>query len=260
MRRDGAPDDSRLGQPFRRFIVLALPRTGSSRLIEALGQHPLIVANGEALNPHQSEYSWAHEMGDSTELLIEIGFTLLGPQNAGKRGFVTTGFKVLDEQVADGSRHSRALDLLAADMDIRVLHLTRNPMESLRSHVQAGVTGQWQVRVPGVAPPPVYVPAQQCQEFFQRAAAFELTVRRRFLEHEILHVTYERMESSLNLELTRIHSFLGVYHRPITRETLIRQEARPLGDTLINFRELKMHFRDTPYASLFAEEAGLGTS
>lgn len=236
----------------RRFVVLALPRTGSSRLVEALSQHPSVVANGEVLNPRQAEYAWAHRSGRSTGYLVWLGFTHPGPMNLSKRDIRAIGFKVLDEHVREGAVHAAALDILAGDPAVTIVHLRRHPLESLRSEVQARATRRWHQRRTGSGPPPrVTISPERCQEYLVRARVFAERVVERFRDHPRLEITYEQMETSMDQVLHRVHDRLGVPRRELGPEILVKQEARPLEQSVENYRELKAHFRRTPFASWF---------
>jgi hypothetical protein len=53
---------------------MAMPRTGSWRLVEMLDSHPAVSARGELLNPEDTNWTLARSRRTSTRKLLERGF------------------------------------------------------------------------------------------------------------------------------------------------------------------------------------------
>jgi hypothetical protein len=235
-----------------RFVVLAVPRTGSWNLVEMLRSHPNIAANGELLNPDDRGW-WTRRDGLSELELLRLGFSE-DPRRR-KREVLAVGIKVLDVQVGQGSAHRGLLDRLAEDGELRVIILRRrNLAEALRSQMQAEQTGRWLARTGEdlVPPPKVRLSAAECWSFFRRAERFYDAVERRFALHRTLHVTYEDLCFDQRRQLERLQRFLGVPPCRLSGADVRKQEHRPLAETVENHAELRTAFEGTAYARFFA--------
>jgi hypothetical protein len=115
---------------MRRFVIVALPRTGTNYLRVTLNQHANIVANNELLSPTDRSWDYAPRAEMSNAELLRLGFHDF-PQPESKTDVRAVGFKILDNQLEPGQGRSEFLELLSKDPDVHVLHLTRaNPLET----------------------------------------------------------------------------------------------------------------------------------
>jgi LPS sulfotransferase NodH len=240
--------------PWLRFVVLSLPRTGSTYLKTTMDQHPNVIANGEILNPKDGTWQLASRMDASCAELLRLAYDDF-PDKHQKTDIRAVGFKLHDWHTGRRCGRTDFFELLAADRGIRVLHLIReNLLEGLRSHEQAHRTGRWVAYRPehlDETAPTVHLSPRLCVEFFQRAKRFTAKVRAHFGEDRVLPLTYERLLADPDGEFGRIHEFLGVPLRAVERSYLFKQEPRPLAVTVENFAELRTEFRGTPYARFF---------
>lgn len=243
--------------PPHRFVVVAMPRTGSWNLVETLDNHPEICCNGEILNPDDG--SWGipdPRTGLSPQELLKFGFSgrlLRRPKSTVR----AVGFKVLEDQLrAPGSLQS-VLQMLAACSDLRVLLLRRiSLLDVLRSTLQAEATGRWLVRngdeVP--KPPAVHVDPEICACFFERCENYYRSARSTLADAALLDVTHGRMVNDRTAQLAEIQAHLGVTVRELCGPGLVRQEHRPLSLTIENFDELRAAFVGSRYAKYFVKQ------
>lgn len=107
---------------MQRFVIIALPRTGTNYVRTTLNQHDNIVANSELLWPPDSQW-WDHaplaEMSNAE--LLRLGFRDF-PRPESKTDVRAVGFKILDDHLAPGRGRPEFLDLLSRDPDVRVVH------------------------------------------------------------------------------------------------------------------------------------------
>jgi len=143
------------------------------------------------------------------------------------------------------------MDVLAADPAIKIAHLKRNPLESLRSLVQARATGRWQRTGTDDDPPRVSISVSECEDFFERCARQKELIEARFSAHPRLTVDYSTTLVAPTETLFRLHDFLEVPRVPLRPETYLKQEHRRLADTVLNFAELRRAFRSRPEAGFF---------
>ncbi len=136
-----------------------------------------------------------------------------------------------------------------------ILLIRRNPLESLRSLVQARTSGQWLkygTCHDSAAPPTVTLTIEECEAYFRAADDFHAQVANSFKPERVLTVYYEDLLSDPAACLEMIWSFLGIsLHACSVCTDLRRQEVRPLDETVCNFLELKRHFTGGRYTSYF---------
>jgi hypothetical protein len=101
--------------------------------------------------------------------------------------------------------------------------------------------------------PPVHVTAEQCERFFRRAGEFDDLVRSTFRDHDVLQLTYEEMETCMRSVMIGVQAFLEVSPHARTTETLVKQETRPLVETIANYAELLDHFSGTPHEAFLRQ-------
>ncbi len=237
----------------RRFVIVALPRTGTNYLRVTLNQHPNVVANNELLSAEDPRWGDAPRTEMSSAELLRLGFDDF-PRPESKTDVRAVGFKVLDHQLTPGQGRPGFLDLLSQDPDIRVVHLTRgNPLETLRSLTQAYQTRRWIARSTRDLEdmPTVGLTPGQCRRFFERSERFAARVRRVFAGHRVLELIYEEFCAEHAAQTRRILDFLGVPVQPLAVAALLKQENRELPAVVENYRELRDAFRGTEYERLF---------
>lgn len=249
----GMVSNASAGQAPGRFVILALPRTGSNYLLTGLNQHPNIIANGEILNLRENGWSDAVRQDMTSDELLRLGY-LDFPNPRQRTDVRAVGFKVQDWDGRSSSGSADFLGLLIADPTVSVLHLTRdNLIESLRSHTQAERTGRWVAyRAADLEDmPTVHLAPQMCHAFFRRAERFTAWVQERFACHRLLPLTYEELCADPVVQFRRVQEFLGVPVQDLAASYLMKQESRPLSEVVENFVELREEFRGTQYGRFF---------
>lgn len=138
---------------------------------------------------------------------------------------------------------------------LKVVVCRRNPLELLRSLVQARQTGEWLKYGSDSGdkrPPLVSLSLSSCETYFKTTAEFHDRIRHSFRSTNILELEYERLLREPHLCLELVWEFLGRPVRPVSgRAKLQRQEVRPLDQTVENFDELRRQFKEGPYATYF---------
>jgi LPS sulfotransferase NodH len=240
---------------MRRFVIMALPRTGTTYLRVTLNQHANIVANNELLSPSDSPW-WdpAPRAEMSNAELLRLGFRDF-PRPESKTDVRAVGFKILDSHLTPGQGRPEFLDLISQDPDVRVLHLTRaNPLQTLRSLAQAYQTRRWIARRACDLEdmPTVRLTPGQCRDFIERSQRFAAHVRHVFAEHHVLELVYEELCAEHEEQARRVQEFLDVPVRRLPLPYVLKQEVRNLPDVVENYPELRDAFRGSEYERLFA--------
>ena len=137
-----------------RFVILAMPRSGSTALVHALNGHPRVACAGEILNPGYRVYGdvsppapgWRRALHiDAILSALAARLLCLGAGRA-----VCVGFKALDEQLcfqgygASLRALCRGCALLSGGAPPRVILLARRDLRAaFASRLRAHRTGVW---------------------------------------------------------------------------------------------------------------------
>lgn len=238
----------RLPEPF---VILAMPRSGTHYLEELLNEHPNVVSNGELLNEYDPNWPDKARLLRSDRELLESAY-LRHPTRSDKTDVTHVGCKINEPQFYD---RPGIMAELARWPRLKVVVCRRNPLESLRSLVQARQTGEWLKYSPdsdGKPPPLVSLSLNTCETYFKITAEFHDRIRQSFASTNILELEYEKLLRAPHLCLELVWEFLGLPVQPVSgRAKLQRQEVRPLDQTVQNFNELRRQFKQGPYARYF---------
>jgi Sulfotransferase domain len=234
------------------FVILAMPRTGSHHLEALANEHPDVSANGELLNPWDTGWPGVDRTNMSDRELLELAFVRF-PGRDEKYEVSRVGCKINEPQFHE--RHT-FFEKLVAWPGLKVIALRRrNLLESLRSFVQARESGHWlapSADGPAPIPPQVTLSPVDCKSYFRRAEDFYERIFARFSPQQVHEIYYEDLRESPRESLDGIWEFLRVPpHQLSGRHLLQQQETRPLSETVLNYVELRDHFRGTAYQAFF---------
>ncbi|SBW22887.1 Nodulation protein H [Candidatus Protofrankia californiensis] len=234
------------------FVILAMPRTGSHHLKALANEHPNVLTNGEILNPWDTDWPGVDRTEMSDRELLELAFVRF-PRRDEKYEVSCVGCKVNEPQF-----HERPtfFDELAAWPRLKVIALQRrNLLESFRSFIQARESGRWlapSADGPAPVPPRVKLSPAGCESYFRSAEEFYGRIFARFSPEKIHEIYYEDLRDRPGECMAGIWDFLGVSPHLLSGCLLLQQqETRPLSEAVLNYAELRGHFRGTPYQAFF---------
>ncbi|MEM5345624.1 sulfotransferase [Paraburkholderia azotifigens] len=234
------------------FVILGMPRTGTHYLEELLNAHPSVLSNGELLNSYDTNWSDTSRLLRSHRELLELAY-LHYPVRTGKTLATHVGCKINQPQFQERPGFFEELALWPRLKVMLVIR--RNTLESLRSLVQARQSGEWLKYGAGneSGPPPrVVLTIEVCEAYFEAADDFHRHVADSFAPKNVLSIDYQSLLSNPAGCLEAAWTFLGTSVHPCSHRTALqRQEVRPLDQTVLNFDELKRHFRGGPYEKFF---------
>ncbi len=273
---------------YVRFLILSDARTGSNMLVQALNSSPYITCFREPFNRpagfidfnvdgYDRDSAEDRELRDrDCAAFLRERIFCRHPAQVRAVGFKVAyshffGFQDLEH-------------LLAADSEIRVLHLRRrNLLRSLVSLKIANATGAWlddrgrehrragivraarqalraavrlRTLLPPRSPAPTAPPARvrvSADELFRFIVRVNQTAARfddLFRSHPSLTLTYEDMVERRDELFGQVQAFLGVDALPLT-VTLRRQNPQPLRELIENYDDLHEAYRDSPHAGMF---------
>ncbi|WP_426420416.1 sulfotransferase [Bradyrhizobium genosp. A] len=233
------------------FVILAMPRSGTHYLEELLNEHPNVVSNGELLNEYDQNWPDKARLLRSDRELLECAY-LRYPTPSDNIDVTHVGCKINEPQFHD---RPGMMAELAGWPRLKVIVCRRNPLESLRSLVQARQTGEWlkySSDSDDSQPPLVSLSVSSCETYFKTTAEFHDRIGQSFASTNILELEYETLLREPHLCLELVWEFLGVRMRNVSgRVKLQRQEVRPLDQTVEDFDELRRQFKEGPYARYF---------
>lgn len=223
------------------FIVLTRSRSGSNLLLSYLNSHPNVQMEPEI-------FGRTHGRDPLRRLRIAFGKQ---PRRVKAKGFKIFYYHPLD-------RPSEGLWKELESMgNLRVIHLRReNVLRTLLSRKVADADRVWMVTAPDAKRdrPGQKVPftVPELQNGFIQTKEWEDTAAKRFRNHSMLVVTYERLVSDPVATFRKILTFLDLdYCDPHTR--LQRQNPGQLSDLIENYQDLRKAFADTPWHAYFED-------
>lgn len=224
-----------------RFFILAAGRTGSTRLRRLLDSHPLARSHGEVFGGNLS--TLAEPGSESHRILVEergadpAGFAMRRVFAAG--GESAVGFKILYHQLAEC--WPGLLDALAADDDIRVIHLVRrNGVKRFLSEYFVGTVSRKNFFLTNeeVPPPPrMEIPPAVLLANLDAIEAESERMRRHFHDHPFHEVAFEDSLDDNGPAMRCVLDFLGLpeAHMSVDIKKILPDNAKSL---IANFDEV----------------------
>lgn len=244
-----------LSDAYQKFIILAMPRTGSNYLSYFLHDHPNIMSIGEVFD---IETIWGRpgkpEIDHSRHLKLFRNFFPIAFLNKlifGKypKTIKAVGFRLFYHQA---EYYNKLLPYILSQNDWKIIHLKRiNLLENFVSLHIAEKTGVWSsLKAPSSQLIRISLGFQECLNYFESTTAAVQKFDKLFANFSKIDVYYERLSKSSHYELEKTLSFLGVRKRNLVC-SLKKQNTRTLEEVIINYKELKKQFANTFWKSFF---------
>ena len=196
-----------------RFVVIALPRTGSTHLMTVLGTHPEIVSHGEVFHPNRIFLRWPgwpesrpHQLEKELEALRQSDPVAFLDRIFEERfGRQHVGFKIFNNQ------NNEILERLIVDRSVAKIVLYRaNALARYASALAARENRAWGPnKMQKTDRPLVLFRAQQFRKYHADQVAFYDRVLSRLhdLGQASLLIRYDELNNSRLLD--RVAVFLG---------------------------------------------------
>lgn len=241
---------------YRKFIVLAHPRSGSSMVIAALRKHPNIVAFGELFVMNRIGFNMAgydNQSGKLQYLRDRLTAEFLDRYIFSPYSIDThaVGFKLFPEQ-ASKRKYQQLRDWLASNKDVKIILLSRrNLLATYTSLRMARLTGKYGINDPAErSKATLTIDYSRCLEEFEKRKRNHEDILELTKGHDVLEVCYEDMISDMDQYFAKCQEFLGVDIHPLPIEK-VKQEVRPLSEVIDNYAELRERFSKTEWKYLF---------
>ncbi|MYC60381.1 MAG: adenylyl-sulfate kinase, partial [Gammaproteobacteria bacterium] len=230
-----------------KFMISCTARSGSSMLSTLLNSHPRVLCHGEVLAaPHESAGpyhdlrsqgadvdDWLREYRQERPeaFLYDVCFNPAGHQSVGFK------FK-LEESLTSSYKSFR--ELLAADKDIKIIHLQRkNILDKYVSLQMTRQSGVFSIRSssqrPDLRPFTIDIPdfiAYVRKDRQRYETAFEM-----FRDHPSLHLTYEELCESRPAALGKVQDFLELPQADLA--TMMIKVIKKNTDLVLNLDEVR---------------------
>ena len=230
------------------FMVLARSRTGSTLLDSYLGSHPNIFTMGERFRI----------LLDKTIIqAINRVMPELPPI------FRARGFKMFYNHPIniDPQKREEGFDMLAAQPNLRVIHLKRrNILRTLVSYEIAVKAGMWMVRkkdrerLDKLANYTFSFSESDLRKAFEEQRMLERIADERFKSGHLLQVCYEDLVQNPESTFRKVTDFLDVPPRSPTTE-YVKINTRPIREILENYDALKADFAGSEWEPFFCDDA-----
>jgi hypothetical protein len=245
---------------YRKFVVLAHARSGSSMVIHALQHHPQIVCFGELFVASRISFNTDGYDNYSGKLIYlrnrqPLKFlekSVFAPYRNDVRA---VGFKLFPDQLVS-SRFSPVWDWLCSDRDVHVIMLQRrNLLSTYASLLIARKTGNFGISSESHrTDTTISIEFSDCLNEFEKRKKYHEDALQSLQANKVLQVYYEDMVAGLSAQFAVIQEFLGV--EPVSPTiNSVKKEVRPLSDVITNYDELRGRFSGTEWEYLFEDEA-----
>ena len=227
-------------KPYRKFIILSSPRSGTHMLRTALRNHPDIAARSELFNP---DFQRDKPFGPDTPALEILNKYIFReyPSNMKMVGFIIH---------RSGTPFGDWPDLwpmLQEDKSIYVISLRRRNL--LRRYLSYQVMRTFR----GAPPQPLaFDPEALKKDFIYQEKEIE-AFDQQFAGHPLMKVYYEDLCANYDQMLKGILKFLKVKHRKLWPDEK-GKPIRKLQDAIANYNELKDYFSQTEWGPFFNDE------
>ena len=231
---------------------MSLPRSASTLMCEALGQHPQVLAFGEIFHHEEAERLRCHRLA--------TGESRFYPGPAGLDGYLAhlgalaiakgrdwLSFKLMDYQ------EPRLWRLLAEDASFRLIYTKRDiPLEALVSSETGHLTNVWHARSQGECDRAgnvrISIPCEKAADYFRRVSAFE--GRLRALCNPMLTLRYDSIARDFAGAMRKVFDFLDL-PRAEAVPTQMKIARKSLAERVVNFDELRARFAGTEWGVHF---------
>uniref|UniRef100_A0A7V5XFC0 Rhamnosyl O-methyltransferase n=1 Tax=Thermodesulfobacterium geofontis TaxID=1295609 RepID=A0A7V5XFC0_9BACT len=254
------------------FIILGMPRTGSTFLAASLAQNQDIKVFGEIFHPLESERKNSHYVSKDLNgntiyypggYYDAIKFLYNYIWNDENSKYKAVGFKLFAQRVECKGTEKLFWRLKEEIKDLHIICIERkNLLDVFVSIKKAEQSKIWTIYRHEVdkletyrkSITPIKVEPEVLKNFFYSYKEVYRFYSDFFKDLPFIKVFYENLVNDLE-EFRKIFDFLGV--EPIEVDpVLVKQNVQPHEEFILNFKELKAYFQGTEYEVFFNRERG----
>jgi LPS sulfotransferase NodH len=244
---------------YKKFIILAHQRSGSSLVISSLRRHPQVVGFGELFVSERIGFNIEGYDNHSKVLhqarkLFPVKFLnhyIFSSYLEEKRA---VGFKLFPNQLENP--HFRCVwDWIQQNRDVAIIFLSRqNHLAAYTSLLIAKETGVYGITDESQrTSDTVTIDKDKCLSEFRERDMLKVAAKKKISNHSVMDITYEELNEDPVSAILRIQTFLGI-DKIKPKITTVKQELRPLSEVIANYHELRQQFSETIWAHYFDEK------
>ena len=209
------------------FVILCMPRSGSTLLHTYLNSHPRIFSYDEILRIRFEQRGSVEDEFIPSKIFKPYA-----------KHFQAIGLKVFYEYERQ-EPFVASFDQITTNKTIKIIHLTRRDM--LRQFVslkQAESSGEWSAPSRPKNQTRVELNTVEFLNYKESAFKDQNRMRELFKDHAILEIAYEDLTKNPPAILSKVQSFLGVEGRSLY-SLLEKQNPESLEDLVSNYESVK---------------------
>ena len=244
------------------FLVVGMPRTGSTLLTTALEQHPDVLMLSELFHWVTSERTGRHAFvwkGRRTAYDgKEDALAFLRRTVWSDHGKAAAGFKLFAEHL-ECPGTERLFERIRDEVQgLRVVHVVRNPLDCWASRAAATATREWEATAPSERNNlRLRANPRLVRRFLRDYERANTAMAQLFAGAGYLRVEYDDLATRFDETVAGVVAFLGL--RPCElRPARRKQRGVSTADQVENYAELRAAFAGTRFAALFGEPAAVG--
>lgn len=249
------------------FIVLGPQRSGTTVVSLALIEHPDILFYGELFNHQMGKrvsIAAREILGSGVKIPSELSNYGIKACSATENGhaylnrfysldvpFRAIGFKMLYTNAIRGLANRTAWDYIVAHPEIKIIHVQReNLLEIVCSIARANMTNIWH-SYETVEAEKFSITPSDCLIYFKSIHHIPVRAQGMLKTHQVLDLKYNQIANDFQRIMSHIFSFLDVNTEVKTSQKLAKISQLQPNKEIINYQELKEHFKDTQYGKYF---------
>ena len=225
---------------YKKFVIIANPRTGSNLLKYLLDDHNDIRA-------HKEMFRFLY--GKTCRQIYHTVY----PKKSLKK---VVGFKIFYHHPRN-TKDREVWKLLQNDTTIKIIHLQRkNFLKSRISRLIANKNLLWisiSRRQNNINSKKVYIDINKLFERYEYTKKCINRINAEFKNHSILNLTYEELNTDQEMAMKKVFDFLGVSYQKVTC-SLKKQNTERIEDLVSNFSELSRALEGSDLESMLMDD------
>ena len=248
------------------FVIIGMPRTGSTLLQTTLAQHPDIKMYGELFHAVEAERAGPHAITSKKGNIFfnagsddAIDFLRTNVWNKENKKYGAVGFKLFGELVNSAGTSKIFLRLKAEFPDLKFIHIERlNLLECWVSRKAASLTGKWiESDKSSKDKNDIKITANpiELEGFFKNYDEINGFFRSDFFPaNNYLNVEYEQLSNEYEKNSLRIFNFLNLPTVQVA-PSIKKQRSLTAPQQIENFEEISLYFSKSKYAKMMNNPA-----
>lgn len=238
---------------MKRFVILGLPRSGSTYLMTLLNAHRDMVCSGEQFNPYG--VIGVNERDDSHEAVLgrdkdPVGHMTAFFEREQAQNVTCAGFKYMI------GHNIKILHELARDPDVTIIHIWRdNRLAQVSSLIKAIRSKNWaQTRSNEHIEQKIHVTPRDISHRWHEYATFDHLIGMWLKTLPNAHISYEYRDLFKPDFEQGICAYLGVPYTPSMQSPLVKQSHNAILDRFEDPNPIRYYFTQVGYAHWLENE------